>query len=106
IQEFLETARKEKEITSFPFDGFLTDFLCEYILGVVLYWLADDSEEFSNTTQMVDLTLNLGNAIMTCGIIDKGMEIVNFFIKSHILRFMSGNENIISQLKKFKKIYR
>lgn len=106
INEFLETARKDKEISSFPFDGLLTDFICEYIVGIVLYWISDDSEEFSNTTQMIDLTLNLGSAILSSGIIDKGMEIISFIIKSHLLRFMSGNKNILSQLKNLQKIYR
>jgi len=106
IHEFLETARKDKEISSFPFDGLLTDFICEYIVGIVLYWISDDSEEFSNTTQMIDLTLNLGSAILSSGIIEKGMEIISFIIKSHLLRFMSGNKNILSQLKNLQKIYR
>lgn len=106
INEFLDTARENKEISSFPFDNLITGLLGEYIMGVILYWLADRSDEFANTTQMIDLSLSLGMTILESRIIDRVTEIFSFLIKSHLLSFMADSSNFLHQLKRAQRYFK
>jgi len=104
-KELFEEAIKKKEITSFPLQNMIPELFSEYVQGIVLYWLKDDSEEFTNTTQMVDLSLDLSMLVLESGIIDKTMEIFSFLFKSHLLHFMSNNDIFMDKLKKAKTIF-
>lgn len=104
-KEFFDEAIKKKEITSIPFQNMIPELFSEYVLGIVLYWLKDESEEFSNTTQMIDLSLDLSILILESGIIDKTIEIFSFLFKSHLLHFMANKDDFMDKLKKAKTIF-
>lgn len=103
-KDFFEEAIKKKEISSVPFQNMIPELFSEYVLGIVLYWLKDESEEFTNTTQMVDLSLDLAMLILESGIIDKSIEIFSFLFKSHLLHFMANKDGLMDKLQKAKSI--
>ncbi len=90
IHDLLIAAEKSGEITESPFTGMTAKLANEFILAVLLYWVKDDSDEFSNTTQMVDLTLSLAIEILKSGIVEKATDLVSFFIKAHLYKFVGG----------------
>ncbi|WNO11124.1 TetR/AcrR family transcriptional regulator [Teredinibacter sp. KSP-S5-2] len=90
INRFLDEAEFDQEIPAFPFRGALVGLMNEFLIGVLLYWIKDDSEEFSNTTQMVDMSLNLGVNILQSGIANQLMDFVGFFVKRHLFQFIQN----------------
>jgi len=102
IRNLLNDAEQAGEIAQSPFTDATAKLANDYLLAVLLYWVNDDSEEFSNTTQMVDMSLDLGVEILRSGIVSKATELVSFFIKAHLFRFMgSGFLNKLVMKKSF-----
>jgi AcrR family transcriptional regulator len=90
IHDLLIEAEQSGEIPSSPFTGATAKLTNEYMLGVLLYWVNDDSDEFSNTTQMVDMSLALGVEILKSGIVAKATDLIGFFLKAHLFKFMGS----------------
>jgi len=90
IQDMLIEAEKSGEIVKSPFTAYTAKLTNDFILAVLLYWVKDDSDEFSNTTQMVDMSLSLGMEILKTGIVSKVTDLLGFFVKAHLFRFMGS----------------
>jgi len=102
IRDLFNDAEQAGEIAQSPFTDATAKLANDYLLAVLLYWVNDDSEEFSNTTQMVDMSLDLGVEILRSGIVSKATDLVSFFIKAHLFRFMgSGLLNKLVMKKSF-----
>ena len=100
IHDLLIEAEKSGEIAESPFTAYTAKLTNDFILAVLLYWIKDDSDEFSNTTQMVDMSLSLGIEILKTGIVSKVTDLVGFFVKAHLFRFMGSgflNKIILSK---------
>ncbi|MBL4764960.1 MAG: TetR family transcriptional regulator [Colwellia sp.] len=90
IKNLLSEAEQAGEIAPSPFTDATAKLANDYLLAVLLYWVNDDSEEFSNTTQMVDMSLSLGVEILKSGIVSKATDLISFFVKAHLFRFMGS----------------
>ena len=90
IQDLLIEAENNNEIARTPFTSSIARLANEFILATLLYWVKDDSDEFSNTTQMVDMSLSLGVEILRSGIISKATDLASFFLKAHLFKFMDS----------------
>ena len=102
IQDILTEAEKSGEIAKSPFTAYTAKLTNDFILAVLLYWIKDDSDEFCNTTQMVDMSLSLGVEILKTGIVSKVSDLLGFFVKAHLFKFMgSGFLNKILLSKSF-----
>ncbi|MFT6735851.1 MAG: hypothetical protein ACJAS9_004065, partial [Polaribacter sp.] len=59
---------------------------------------------FSNTTQLVDMSLSLAIEILKTGIVSKMTDLVSFFFKAHLFKFMgSGFLNKMILAKSFSR---
>jgi len=104
ISDLLIEAEASGEIEKSPFTASTAKLTNDFILAVLLYWIKDDSDEFSNTTQMVDMSLSLGIEILKTGIVSKLTDLIGFFVKAHLFRFMgSGLINKIIMSKSFSR---
>jgi len=104
ISDLLIEAETSGEIEKSPFTASTAKLTNDFILAVLLYWIKDDSDEFSNTTQMVDMSLSLGIEILKTGIVSKLTDLIGFFVKAHLFRFMgSGLMNKIIMSKSFSR---
>ena len=90
VHDILTEAENAGEIEKSPFTSATAKLTNEFILAVLLYWVKDDSDEFSNTTQMVDMSLSLGVEILKSGIVSKATDLISFFIKAHLFKFMDS----------------
>ncbi|MCW8879521.1 MAG: TetR family transcriptional regulator [Kangiellaceae bacterium] len=90
IHDLLIEAENNNEIAKTPFTSSIARLANEFILATLLYWVKDDSDEFSNTTQMVDMSLALGVEILRSGIIGKATDLAGFFLKAHLFKFMDS----------------
>jgi TetR/AcrR family transcriptional regulator of autoinduction and epiphytic fitness len=104
IQELLTEAEKSGEIEKSPFTEYTAKLTNDFILAILLYWIKDDSDEFSNTTQLVDMSLSLAVEILKTGIVSKVTDLVSFFLKAHLFKFMgSGFLNKMILAKSFSR---
>lgn len=86
--QMLEQAETSKEIVPCGFKPSLAALLADYVYGVMAYWLRDESEQFANTTQMVDLSLGVLVLALRSGLVDKLLELGGFLVRSQMARLM------------------
>jgi len=89
LAQFLDEAFASDEIPGFAFQSVLPDVLCEYIIAVLHFWIKDESEEFHETTQFIDMTLNLAMSLLKSGVISRTTEFLGFMLKSQMYRAMN-----------------
>jgi len=85
VEEMIDIAIEAKEIASPPFKEHLPTLFWDYYIMVVAYWLQDDSEMFENTTQFIDHSLGLMEAVLHSDILNKASELGMFLFKTHML---------------------
>ncbi len=102
ISRFLDEAREREEIPGFPFQGVLPDIFCEYVIGVLYFWINDESAEFHETTQMIDLSLGLGMSLLKSGIINRTTDFLGFMLKSQMFRILDPNGGFFRSASDFK----
>jgi len=94
IKKFFDEAWEKEEIPASPFHNVLPDIVCEYIIGVVYFWIKDESEEFHETTQLIDLSLSLIMNVLKSGIINKTTDFLGFMLKSQMFRVLDPNNGL------------
>ena len=62
------------------------------------YWLRDESEQFANTTQMVDLSLGVLVLALQSGIVDKLLALGGFMLRSQMSRLMHDGSGLLDLL--------
>ncbi len=105
VKSFLESAVEKNEIPPFSFERFIVTLYDDYCILIVLYWLRDDSDDFSNTSQFIDLSLDLIIAILKSNIITKLADILAFLFKSHIYGSIENIHTLFSSVKEFHERY-
>lgn len=85
VEEMIDIAIEANEIASPPFKEHLPTLFWDYYIMVVAYWLQDDSEMFENTTQFIDHSLGLMEAVLHSDILNKASELGMFLFKTHML---------------------
>jgi AcrR family transcriptional regulator len=106
LREMLENAVKNGEIPEPPSYDIVSNIICEAYFGIVLYWLKDDSEDSSHTTQLSDILLALVADILKAGVLNKGMELFSFFLKAHFYGAIEKSGGAIEKLSEVVKALR
>jgi len=88
VEEMLNIAIEAGEIEPPPFKEHLPILFWDYYIMVVAYWIKDDSEMFENTTQFIDHSLGLAEAVLHSDILSKASDLGMFFFKTHILSYL------------------
>jgi AcrR family transcriptional regulator len=84
VGNYLSCAANLGEIKAGPYDRFISNLFWEYKNLIVLFWLKDGSEGFSETSRLIDMSLDIYVDVIRSGIITKGADIFFFLIKSHL----------------------
>jgi len=71
----------------------------DYLFAVIAYWLKDDSEEFANTTQLVDMTLAILVMALKSGIVNKVTELASFMLRNQLSRIMQNGSGLLEMVK-------
>ena len=103
VEAMLEIAIEAEEIAQPPFKAHLPKLFWDYYIMVVAYWIKDDSEMFENTTQFIDHSLGLVEAVLHSDILNKVSDLGMFFLKTHLL---SSLEDFSNKKQTFSKIKR
>lgn len=89
-EDFLKHAETEKEIPEQPFLMNVATLSWDYYLGVLLYWLRDESELFVNTTQFIDKSLDIIYSFLLNGMMTKVTDFTSFLFKAHFFRYIEA----------------
>ncbi len=84
VNEFFVDALHKNEIQEYVFKSFITNLYWDYVGIVSLYWCNDKSTGMSNTSQFIDLSLDVIVEILHSGLIFKFTNIASFIFKNHI----------------------
>jgi AcrR family transcriptional regulator len=85
VEELVDIAIEAGEIEPFNFSNTLKFLFLDYFFGIVYYWLYDDSENFDNTTIMIDKSLDVIYAVFQSGLLTKVESLFSFVVKTHII---------------------
>ena len=96
---FLQESEQSGEIAPCEFTTLISGLFADYLFAVIVYWLNDESEEFSDTTQLVDLTLAVLVLALKSGIVNKLSELAGFLLRSQLSRMMQHSSGLLDMLK-------
>lgn len=88
VKNLSEQAVEAGELPGVMFEELVHLCIWDFFVASVLYWLKDDSEQFTNTTVFIDKSLDLGYAVLKSGVLDKVLGLASFLFKSHVLSRM------------------
>lgn len=85
VVEMLDIAIEAGEIEEPPFKEHLPLLFWDFYISVVAYWIKDDSEMFENTTEFIDHSMGVIEALLHSNILNKANDLGMFLFKTHIL---------------------
>lgn len=90
VAGFLAAAEAAGQIAPCGFKPLLGGLFTDYLFAVLGYWLQDSSEEFADTTRLVDLTLAVLVQTLESGLVNKLSDLAGFLLRSQLARLMQG----------------
>jgi len=103
VADMLDSAIEAGEIEEPPFREYLPKLFWDYFIMIVAYWVKDDSEMFENTTQYIDYSMGVIEALLESKVLNRANDLGMFLFKKHIL---SALEKYTIKKRKFKGIKR
>lgn len=85
VSEMFDIAIEAGEIAQPPFKEYMPKLFWDYNIAVVAYWIKDDSEMFENTTQFIDNSMGVIEALLYSNILQKTSDFGMFMFKTHML---------------------
>jgi AcrR family transcriptional regulator len=85
VQDMLDIAIEANEINKPPFLEYLPQLFWDYYIMVVAYWVKDSSEMFEDTTEFIDHSLGVIEALLKSDILSKATDLGLFLFKRHFL---------------------
>ncbi len=85
VTQELEAAVVRGEFSEPPFMSFLSELVWDMYLGLLHYWLKDDSEQSLNTTHLLELSLELLLELLKGEVFSKVYKISHFLFREHLL---------------------
>ena len=99
VAAMIAEAEEGGEIAPCDFKNLIGGLFTDYLFAVILYWLKDESDEFSDTTQLVDLTLAIVTLALKSGVMNKMSELATFLLRSQMARMMQHSSGLLDILK-------
>ncbi|MCP4693355.1 MAG: TetR/AcrR family transcriptional regulator [Desulfobacterales bacterium] len=89
VQDMFEAAVEVGEIPGQMFQDLLYQLFWDFYVGMVIYWLSDASDRFTDTSVLIDKSLDLTCAMLKAGVANKVFDIATFLFKNHVLNRMN-----------------
>ena len=80
-----EAAVEVGEIPDLVFLELTYHFFWDYYVGLIFYWLRDRSDQFQDTTILLDKSLDLGTTFIKAGVVNKALDVASFLFRHHII---------------------
>lgn len=89
IKDIFEAAIEVEEIPDQMFLDISHQFAWDYYIAMVHYWLNDTSDQFTDTSVLIDKWLDLTCSMIKAGVANKVFDILTFLFKQHVLSRLS-----------------
>ncbi len=110
VGDMLSIAIEAEEIDAPPFEEYIPTLLWDYNIAVILYWIKDESEMFENTTQFIDNSMGVIEALLRSNVLQKASDFGMFIFKTHMLstieRFSSRQGGVNKLKRKLGEVWR
>ena len=103
VEDIFQAAIEVDEIPDPVFREMTIQFFWEYYIGLVIYWLRDESDRFENTSVLIDKSLDLACTAIKTGIGNKIFDMGIFLFKNHILSRMDRMKDPVDTFHGIKK---
>ncbi len=103
INDIFDAAVQAGEIQEQLFQEMTYQLFWEYYIAIVLYWLHDTSDQFSETSVLIDKSLDLTCAVIRSGIGNKMFDMGTLLFKNHILGRLEFFKEKTDMLHKIKR---
>ncbi len=103
VEDMFNNAIEAGEIEAQPFGDYLPILFWDYFIAVVAYWIKDDSDEFENTTEFIDHSMGILEALILSNVLSKVADLGQFMFKTHIINNLANFSSKKSKMKNIKK---
>ncbi len=103
VRDIFDAAIEAGEIEDQVFLELTIQFFWEYYIGLIIYWLSDESEKFEQTSVLIDKSIDLACASIRAGLGNRIFDIGIFFFKNHILSRMDRVKDRVDTLHGIKR---
>ncbi|MCG8333193.1 MAG: TetR family transcriptional regulator [Proteobacteria bacterium] len=103
VDDIFTAAIEVNEIPAQMFQQIIYHLLWDYYVGIIIFWLNDRSDQFADTSMMIDKTMDLFCSILKAGAVNKLFDIVSYFFKSHFLSRLEGMKRRMDTIKLIKR---
>ncbi len=102
IEDMLSAAIEAGEIPEQPYQGMIPELFTDLYLGMLYYWLKDESDHFTQTTQLLDKSLDFSVSLLQSGVVAKGIDIISFLFRQHMNSFFKLLDPLTTVVKDIK----
>jgi AcrR family transcriptional regulator len=85
IDDLVGSAVEVGEFPELPCQRLFYELLWEYTIGITYYWLDDTSPKYVRTTEMLDKSLAVLDALLASQVLSRAVDLVQFLIREHVL---------------------
>ena len=103
VKQMFQSAEEKGEIPELVFGDIPVQLFWDYFLAMIAYWLKDQSDQFANTTVLMDLSLDMTCAVLKSGLFNKAFNMASFLFKNHILSRMDLLGDHLGTVNRIKK---
>ena len=102
MDDIFQAAVEIGEIPEQLFNEIIYQLIWDYYIGMVTYWLNDQSDQFTDTSLLIDRSLDLACAFLKAGILNKFFNMASFLFKNHVLSRMDFFKDQIETVHRIK----
>jgi len=92
--DLLDAAIEADEIPAQPYQDILPRLFWDYETAILAYWLKDTSDDFSNTTQLLDQSSEIVGQLLAGGVVGKTLDMFSFLFKTHVLQHLHSLDKL------------
>lgn len=97
VVDLIDASIEAGEMPEQPYQDLLPALFWDYQTAILAYWLKDTSDEFANTTQLVDQSTEIVAQLLMGGVIGKTLDMFSFLFRTHVLQHMNSLDMIFKQ---------
>ncbi len=97
VVDLIDASIEAGEMPEQPYQDLLPALFWDYQTAILAYWLKDTSDEFANTTKLVDQSTEIIAQLLLGGIIGKTLDMFSFLFRTHVLQHLNTIDNLLAQ---------
>ena len=106
MESQLDQAEAAGEIAACSYKAALAGLWPDYLYGVISFWLRDESPQESETSELVDLSLELLLLVLQTGLLNRLLALGGFVLRAQMGRWMRRGPELIDAMRGVRAVLR